>query len=72
MIFQLIFIVYFNNIKFIIYFFEKSGKYDGKLLVKLCCYEKRYYIYGLSMEGVVLFFNEVTYVNILMFFLNIC
>lgn len=39
MIFQLISIVYSNNTKFIIYSLEKSGKRDGKLLVKSCCYE---------------------------------
>ena len=72
MIFQLISIVYSNNTKFIIYSLEKSGKHDGKLLAKSCCYEKRYYIHGSSMEGAALFFNEVTHVNTSMFFLNIC
>ena len=72
MIFQLISIVYSNNTKFIIYSLEKSDKHDGKLLAKSCCYEKRYYIHGSSMEGAALFFNEVTHVNTLMFFLNIC
>ena len=55
MIFQLIFIVYSNNTKFIIYSLEKSGKHDGKLLAKSCCYEKHYYIHGSSMEGAALY-----------------
>ena len=62
---------YSNNTKFMIYSLEKSGKHDGKLLAKSCCYEKRYYIHGSSMEGAALFFNEVTHVNTSMFFLNI-
>lgn len=66
------YLLYTPTTKFIIYSLEKSGKHDGKLLAKSCCYEKRYYIHGSSMEGAALFFNEVTHVNTSMFFLNIC